>query len=331
LPDHELLRAAATGRLTTRADVVREAERMLTDPRARAKLRGFFLRWLQLDQVAELPKDPKQFPGFDGAVVSQLRTSLDLFLEGVFWSEASDFRQLLLADHLYLNGGLAQLYGGDLPADAPFQKVSPRAGERAGVLTHPLLLANLAYTAASSPIHRGVFLARNVLGVSLRPPPDAFAPLAPDLHPTLNTRERVTLQTSPRACASCHGVINPLGFTLENYDAIGRIRDRDNGKPVDASGLFVTRSGETRKFNGVRDLARFLAGSDEAHEAFVARLFHHLARQPVAAYGPNKLTGLRRFFAAHHYNMRRLVIESLAEIALPHDPPRPAAAGVRNP
>src|SRR5262249_26790425 len=157
-----------------------EAERMLRDPRARAKLRGFFLRWLQLDQVAELPKDPKQFPGFDGSVVTPLRTSLELFLEEVLWSEASDFRQLLLAEHVYLTGRLARLYGGGLPADAPFQKVRLKPGERAGVLTHPLLLAHLAYTATSSPIHRGVFVARNVLGVALRPPPDAFAPLAPE-------------------------------------------------------------------------------------------------------------------------------------------------------
>jgi hypothetical protein len=331
LPDQELLKAAAAGRLQTRADVVREAERMLADPRARTKLRGFFLRWLQLDQVAELQKDPKQFPGFDGSVASQLRTSLELFLEEVLWSEASDFRQLLLADHVYLNGRLAQLYGGDLPADAPFQKVRLEPGQRAGVLTHPLLLAHLAYTATSSPIHRGVFVARNVLGVSLRPPPDAFAPLPPDLHPNLNTRERIALQTSPKACMSCHNVINPLGFTLENYDAIGRYRDRENGKPVDASGFFVTRSGRTEKFNGVRALARYLAGSDEAHEAFVARLFHHLVKQPVLAYGPDKLTELRRFFAENSYNMRRLIVEIIAQAALPDRPPRPAAAGARKP
>jgi mono/diheme cytochrome c family protein len=331
LPDAALLRAAASGRLQTRADVAREAERMLNDPRARAKLRGFFLRWLQLDQVAELQKDATKYPGFDGSAVSQLRVSLELFLDEVLWSPASDFRQLLLADHLYLNGRLGRLYGCDLPADAPFQKVTLPGGERAGVLTHPFLLTHLAYTANSSPIHRGVFLARNVLGVTLRPPPDAFAPLAPDLHPTLSTRERVALQTSPKACISCHGVINPLGFTLEHYDAIGRYRDRENGKPVDASGLFVTRSGEVKKFGGVRELAHFLVGSEEAHEAFVARLFHHLVRQPVEAYGPDRLDELRRFFVANDYNMRRLVIESVALAALPDREQQRPAASVRNP
>ena len=83
-------------------------------------------------------------------------------------------------------------------------------------------MASFAYTATSSPIHRGVFLARSVLGRSLRPPPEAVAPLPPDLHADLTTRERVTLQTKPEACQSCHGMINPLGFTLEHFDAVGR-------------------------------------------------------------------------------------------------------------
>jgi cytochrome c553 len=331
LPDAELLRVAAAGRLKTRADVIREAERMLSDPRARSKLLGFFRTWLQLDQVVELPKDPKQFPGFDAAVVSQLRSSLELFIEDVLWSEPSDFRQLLRADYLYVNGRLASFYGIDLPADAPFQKVVPKTGERAGVLTHPLLLANLAYTASSSPIHRGVFLARNVLGVALRQPPDAFAPIPADLHPTLTTRERVVLQTSQKACVSCHGVVNPLGFTLESFDAIGRFRTQDNGKPIDVSGFFVVRSGETQKFNGVRDLARFLVSSDESQEAFVARLFHYLVRQPVLAFGPDKLGELRRYFAENSYNMRRLVIEIVVHAALPQEQQRAAAAGFRNP
>jgi hypothetical protein len=231
-----------------------------------------------------------------------------------------------------LNGALARLYGGDLPADAPFQRVVLKSSERAGVLSHPYLLANFSYTATSSPIHRGVFLARNVLGVALRPPADAFTPLPPELHPNLNTRERITLQTSPKECMSCHNIINPLGFTLERYDAIGRFRDRENGKPIDASGFFVTRSGKPANFTGVRELARFLADSDEVHEAFVARLFHHLVKQPILAFGPDKPTELRRFFVANHYNVRRLVVEIIAQAALPDRQPRPAAAaGPRNP
>jgi hypothetical protein len=316
LPDQELLQAAAEGKLATREQVIRQAERMVKDLRTRSKLRDFFFQWLKIDPVPELSKDPKRYPGFDASVASDLRTSLDLFLEDVLWGDASDFRQLLLADYLYLNGRLARFYGVDLPADAPFQKVQLNPLERAGVLSHPYLMATFAYTASSSPIHRGVFLARNVLGQSLRPPPEAFVPLPADLHPSLTTRERVTLQTQPRACQSCHNMINPLGFTLEHFDAVGRFQDKDRGKPIDASGAYLTRSGQRVTFGGVRELAAFLAGSDEMHEAFVQRLFQYFVKQPIRAFGPGKLVDLRQAFADNRYNVRKLIVEIVTEAAL---------------
>jgi hypothetical protein len=317
LPDQELLEAARSGRLATREQVARQAERMVADQRTHAKLREFFLQWLKVEQVPDLSKDPGQFPGFDPAVASDLRTSLDLFLEDVVWSEASDFRQLLLADSLYLNGRLARLYGADLLPEAPFQKVALKSRERAGILTHPYLMATFAYTASSSPIHRGVFLARNVLGQALRPPPEAFTPLPAELHPELTTRERVALQTKPQACQACHGMINPLGFTLEHFDAIGRYRDKEKGRPIDATGTYQTRTGEVVKFTGVRDLARFLADSPETHEAFVEKLFHYLVKQPVGAFGPRELVDLRRSFVDNRYSIRKLLVEIMAATALP--------------
>jgi hypothetical protein len=327
LPDQQLLQAAAASKLKTRADIVREVERMMNDRRAQTKLRAFLLQWLKLDQTSELPKDHKLFPDFSAAVVSDLRTSLELFLEETISDPASDYRQFFLAEHLYLNGRLSKLYGAELPGDADFQKVVLKNGERAGVLTHPYLMANFSYTATSSPIHRGVFLARNILGVSLRPPPDAFTPLPAELHPKLNTRERITLQTSPNNCMTCHGVINPLGFTLERYDAIGRFRETENEKQIDATGTFVTRGGSIEKFNGAKDLAKFVVSSEEAQEAFVARLFHHLVRQPILAYGPDKLTELQRFFADNRYNVRDLAMEITVQSALPDRPKQPSNPG----
>src|SRR5262249_18296127 len=153
--------------------------------------------------------------------------------------------------------------------DAAFQKVSLKNGERSGILSHPYLMATFAYTSTSSPIHRGVFLARSVLGRSLRPPPEAFTPLSPDLHPKLNTRERVVLQTRDRSCLVCHGMINPLGFTMEHFDAVGRYRDKEKDRPIDATGAYQPREGTGVKFTGLRDLAKFLAGSEEVQDAFV--------------------------------------------------------------
>jgi hypothetical protein len=282
---------------------------MLGDPRGRSKLREFLLTWLKAEQPHDLNKDAKKFPGFDAAVVSDLRTSLELFLDDVVWSESSDFRQLLLSEQTFLNGRLAKFYGVDLPRDAGFQKVKLDAGKRAGVVTHPYLMASFAHGDESSPIHRGVFVARGLLGVSLKAPPEAVAPLAADLHPKLTTRERVTLQTKPTGCMSCHGVINPLGFALENFDAVGRFRGKEKEKDVDVSGWYQTREGKTVKVSGARELAAFLADSPEAQSAFVEQLFHHLVRQPVRAYGEGTLERLRRSFAANKFNVRKLAVE----------------------
>jgi hypothetical protein len=316
LPDQLLLGAARSGELSTREQIARQAERMVADSRARSKLREFFLQWLKINQVPEIVKDPKQYPQFNEQIASDLRTSLDLFLGDIINSQVADFRQLLRADYVYLNGRLAQFYGADLSADSPFQKVALDGRERAGVLTHPYLMADFAYTASSSPIHRGVFLARSVLGRVLRPPPEAVAPLAPDLHPNLTTRQRVTLQTKPESCQSCHGMINSLGFTLERFDAVGRYRNEEKGQPIDASGSYETRKGDRINLNGVQELAAFLAGSEETHTAIVQQLFHYLVKQPVRAYGSQVLPDLRQFFASHDFNLSKLMVEIMAASAL---------------
>src|SRR5262249_46760932 len=156
LPDQKLLEAAAADQLGTREQVARQAQRMVPDLRSRSKLREFLLQWLRVGAAADIAKDPARFAQFNDLLVSDLRTSLDLFLQDVIGSESADFRELLQADYLYLNGRLAQFYGAELSADAPFQKVHLEQGERAGVLSHPFLMATFAYTATSSPIHRGV-------------------------------------------------------------------------------------------------------------------------------------------------------------------------------
>jgi hypothetical protein len=312
LPDKELLEAAAAGKLQTRDQVTRQTERMLPDPRTRAKIREFLLEWLKVSPAPDLSKPKELYPEFDKQMAADLRTSLELFLDDVVWGESSDWRQLFLADYLYLNGRLAKFYGANLPPDAPFQKVAQPSRSCAGILSHPYLMATFAYTATTSPIHRGVFLSRNVLGVPLRPPPEAFTPLPAELHPELTTRERVALQTKPQQCQSCHEVINPLGFTLENFDAVGRYRDQEKGRPIDATGAFETRTGEQIKFAGVRELAKFLAGSQDAQDAFIERLFHCLVKQPVRAFGPRAPSELRNFFVKNHFNIRKLIVDMMA-------------------
>ncbi|HEY2910102.1 MAG TPA: DUF1592 domain-containing protein, partial [Gemmataceae bacterium] len=322
-PDEELLKAAAAGKLGTRAELKAQAERMLADPRAKAKTRQFLLNWLKIDQPHELVKDAKRFPQFNETIAADLRTSLELFLDDVVWGEASDFRKFLLADYVYLNESIGKVYGVEVPPEAGFSRIVLNTGNRAGVLTHPYLLATFAYPAESSPIHRGVFVARGILGVTLRPPPDAFTPFAANLHPTLTTRERVLLQTKSAACTSCHGVINPLGFPLERFDAIGRYREKDNTKPVDAAGFFKSRSGNEAKFTGAVELANFLAASEEVHAAFAEKLFHHMVKQAVRAYGSTALEELRNGFAKDDFSVRKLMVEIAVLGARPPNANRP--------
>lgn len=316
LPDLTLIQAALKGELSTREQVTSHAIRMASDPRARSKVREFLLKWLKIERVPDLAKDRDQFPDFNAQVANDLRTSLELTLDELLASDAADFRQLLLSDSIYLNGRLAKFYGIELPPDAGFQKVPLEPGERAGVLTHPYLLADFAYMSSSSPVHRGVFIARSVLGRSLRPPPEAVTPVPPQLQPDLTTRERVSLQTKAETCQSCHAMINALGFTFEHFDAVGRFRNDEHGKPVDSSGLYRNRSGDVVQFKGVRELAGFLADSQETHAAFVEQLFHAMIKQPIRAYGSQTKESLRQSFVAENFNIRRLMVEIIATVAL---------------
>lgn len=321
LPDDELRRAAAEGRLATREQRVDQARRMLDDPRCRSKLRDFLFQWLKVEPAPELAKDAETYADFDAELAADLRTSLELFLDESIWAGTGDFRHLFLADELPLNGRLARYYGAELPPESDFQATAPAAGQRAGVLTHPYLLSHFAYTSTTSPIHRGVFLARNVLGVGLKPPPDAFTPLPPGAHPDLTTRERVDLQTSPPACVACHGLINPLGYPLEAFDAVGRWREEESGRPIDATGFYETRDGRRVTFDGPGDLGRFLAASPEVHEAFATQLFHYLVKQPIRAHGPDAVDRLRDGFASSEFNVRELLVSIAAEATEPEVAP----------
>lgn len=316
IPDEALLKAAAEGRLATPDQVRHEAERMLADPRTISKLHDFFLQWLRMDHLTDLSKDSQRFADFTPAIASDLRTSLELMVDDVLRSDSADFRQLLLSDAIYLNGRLANFYGIDLPPESAFEKVVLYGSGRAGVLTHPYLMSGFAYTSTSSPIHRGVFIARSVLGRILRPPPEAVVPLPPELHANLTTRERITLQTKSESCQSCHAMINPLGFTLENFDAVGRFQQRDAGKLIDVRGNYLTRTGDQKQFASARELATFLANSEETHTAFVTQLFHHLIKQPVRAYGLHTPEELKQVFAERHFNIRQLAVEIVTRAAL---------------
>jgi hypothetical protein len=322
VPDEELLKAAEAGKLRTREEITGQAQRMLADQRSKTKVAGFFHHWLDLERAESIAKDPQAFPGFDEAVLADLRTSLSMFIDQVVWSDRSDYRELLQADYLLLNDRLAHFYGKGAVGDG-FQRVGFDRNERAGVVTHPYLMAALAHNKFTSPIHRGVFLTRNVLGLTLKSPPMAIEFEDSRFDPSMTMREKVTEMTRDTSCMGCHSVINPLGFALEQYDAIGRWRTIDNNKPVDPSSELATDDGETVHLRGARDIADLAVRSEQGQRAFIRHLFHHTAKQDAAAYGARTLETLRETFASSEFNIRKLLTE-MAVVSAARGLPEPS-------
>jgi hypothetical protein len=311
IPDRKLSQAAASGKLKTREQVQAEAQRMINDPRMKAKMHGFFHHWLDLEHAENTSKDPKTFPGFDSDVLADLRESLLEFIDQVVWSEKSDYRELLQADYLLLNERLGAFYGQPVKGEA-FQRISFDPKQRAGVVTHPYLLASMAYSRQTSPIHRGVFLTRNIVGMAIKPPPMAVTFDESHFNPSLTMREKITELTRNNSCMSCHSTINPLGFSLENFDAIGRWRTKDNHKPVNPVSEFADDEGKTVRLTGPRDIVNYVADNPAGHRAFIRHLFNHLTKQPFPAYGPSVIENLQHHFAASGCHVQKL----LTEIAL---------------
>ncbi|HBE68346.1 MAG TPA: hypothetical protein DDW52_09385 [Planctomycetaceae bacterium] len=307
------------GTLTTESQIRNVAQRLVSEYRTRGKSLDMIHQWLNLDHIGQITKDSEKFPGFDQALQHDMQRSLDALVEHIIW-DLRDYRQLFVADWSFTTERMHAVLG---PAWKPTSVEAKDAislsrtdtdPRRRGVLTHPLLLSGLAYFDASSPIHRGVFLIRHVLGRTLRPPNDAFTPLSPDLHPDLTTRERVALQTSPDACQVCHSKINALGFSLEHFDAIGRFREQELERPINASAAYTTLSGDTVQFTDHADLAEFLAASDDAHQAFVRRAFQYFVKQPPAAFGAETLDDLVIRFKQNGFDVPML-IEDIAVVA----------------
>jgi len=295
IPDRPLEQAADKGWIMHDKVFQEHLERMLTDPRAREKLQRFFFQWLHLNEKDDLTKDNETFPGFDEAIIADLRESFSRFLDQTVWSDQSDYRQLFNSPTLPLTPRLEKLYQ---------QGANP-----AGLLTHPYILAAFSYHNQTSPIHRGVYLSRNVLGRFLKPPPKAIEFKDSDFNPQLTMREKVTELTKDESCMACHSIINPIGFSLENYDAIGRFRTHEQDKPIDTTSDYATEEDDVVKITGPKDLAELAVESPGAHRAFIKHLFHHLAQQPVNSYGYSRMDDLHESFVANNYNIRKLIAE----------------------
>ena len=176
-------------------------------------------------------------------------------------------------------------------------------------------MAELAYHQESSPIHRGVFVAKRLLGRQLRQPPQAVQPLTEDAAPDLTTRQRVEFQTKEASCMSCHKIINALGFTLEHFDTVGRYRQTDGERPIDAVSTYRTRDGRELEFRGPQDLANFIANDSATQQNFIRQLFRYYVKQTPEAYGTETLDELHARFVEQNFNIQELLVDIAERVA----------------
>ena len=258
MPDEELFRVAARGQLRDARVLVRQVRRMLRDRRSRALAENFGGQWLQTRALAQSAPDLALFPQFDDELRRAMREETERFLDFLIREDRSAL-ELLTADFTFVNERLARHYGIDGVRGEEFRRVSLAGTPRAGVLTHAGVLTVTSGPTRTSPVKRGKWLLENVLGDPVPSPPPGLDDLnAPGARP-LTLRERLERHRSRAECASCHARMDPLGYALENFDAVGAWRDRDGEAPIDATGTLP----DGRLFRGVAELRALLTERPE--------------------------------------------------------------------
>jgi mono/diheme cytochrome c family protein len=277
MPDDELLDLAERGQL--RANLAPQVRRMLASPKARALVDNFAGQWLQIRSLETFQPDKKLFPDYDPALRTAMQRETELFFERVMREDRSVF-DFLTGDYTFVNARLAKLYGLPGVNGDEFQLVSLAGTPRRGVLTQASILTLTSNPTRTSPVKRGKWVLENLLGTPPPPPP----PTVPSLDDasrqlTGSLRQQMEQHRANATCASCHARMDPIGFSLENFNAIGAWRDKDGESPIDASGKLV--SGDS--FAGAAELANLLADKkrrDYLHCLAEKMLTYALGRGP---------------------------------------------------
>ena len=272
LPDDELIEAASRGELRDPAVLEAQVRRMLADERSASLVTSFAAQWLYLRNLPAVSPDFIVFPDFDETLRRALRRETELFFESVVREDRSAL-DLITADYTFLNERLARHYGMPGVAGSRFRRVSlPPGSPRGGLLGHGSILAVTGYATRTSPVVRGKWVLENLLGTPPPPPPPANVPPLDEAKSAavLSMRERMEEHRRNPACAACHALMDPVGLSLENFDAIGRWRTLTAGlAPIDATGGLP--DGTT--FDGVAGLRQALLDrSDQFVRTLVDKL-----------------------------------------------------------
>ncbi|MEO5769828.1 MAG: DUF1592 domain-containing protein, partial [Polyangia bacterium] len=309
MPDAPLIASAQAGQLMTDEQIAAQVDRMLKDPtRTRLMARNFHEQWLKLYDLPGREKDATTYPTWDEKLLPLMAEETQRFVEYVVFDGQGTVQELLTAPYTFMNATLAKHYDPrSTMTSATFTKVPLDAAQRGGVLMQGALMTQLANADQSNPVRRGKFVREQILCQQLQPPPGNVDIVLPKLDPALTTRERFSQHRDNMACAGCHTLTDPIGLGLENFDAVGRWRDKENGKVIDASGE-VTGTADG-KFNGPMELARKLSTNEAVASCVVQKWFTYgYGREPAATEDACSVDQLNREFVASGYKIRDLIV-----------------------
>ncbi len=306
IPDDTLLALAEKGRLKEPAVLEAQVRRMLDDPKSDALIRNFAGQWLSLRNLEIVKPDPDVFPEFDESLRESFREETELFFSSVL-REDRGVLELLDANYTYLNQRLAEHYGLPKMYGPQLRRVALSEPNRGGLLGQGSVLTVTSYPDRTSVVQRGKWILETLLGTPPPPPP----PDIPDLKlhgkdgRKLTMREQMEQHRSNAICASCHARMDPLGFALENYDGVGRWRQTDAGRPIDASGRLPDGS----QFVGPGELKKALvtAHADEFIDTFTEKLLTYALGRGLEYFDKPAVRSITREAARDNYRMSALV------------------------
>jgi mono/diheme cytochrome c family protein len=304
IPDEELLRVAEQKRLRTPAVLAQQVSRMLADPRADALVANFAGQWLQLRNIRSLQPNSDLFPDFDDNLRQAFRRETEL-LFGSIISEDRSVITLLNADYTFVNERLARHYGIPNVYGTQFRRVPVPDESRRGLLGQGSMLAVTSHAERTSPVLRGKWVLENLLGLPVPPPPGDVPPLAAQASDAPKTlRQQMEAHRVTPVCASCHKVMDPIGFALENFDAVGAWRTREPGGPIDATGQLA----DGTKIDGVNELRKAILARPELFvSTMTEKLMTYALGRGVEPFDRPVLRGIVRDAARDNYTFSALV------------------------
>ena len=304
IPDDELLRAAGAGELAHAKKLEQQIDRMLADPRADALVQNFAEQWLGLRQLATINPTSTDY---DGTLRESMQRETELLFSSILREDRSVL-DLLNADYTFVDERLARHYGMAHIQGSRFRRVPVRDADRRGILGHASVLTLTSAPNRTSVVKRGQWVLENLLGTPPSPPPPGVEvkldqPPAPGVAPT-TLRQRMEQHRTNPSCGACHGIIDPIGIALENFDAVGKWRDTTAGQPVDA----VTALWDGTPLNGAADLRKaLLARSPQFVETVAEKLLAYGLGRKVEYYDMPTVRGIVTHARARNYRFKELI------------------------